>query len=93
MSCFRRIVVLTGIFVFFSCRSIRAQVAWDKADPARGILESVMLNLMYEIPSRTDVRECIITPGVILKGEEPLMVYEHELRARENNSGANSASA
>ncbi len=59
----------------------------------RGILESVMLNLMYEIPSRTDVRECIITPGVILKGEEPLMVYEHELRARENNSGANSASA
>ena len=59
----------------------------------RGILESVMLNLMYEIPSRTDVRECIITPGVILKGEEPLMVYEHELRARENSSGANSASA
>ncbi len=53
----------------------------------RGILETVMLNLMYEIPSRTDVRECIITPGVILKDEEPLLVYEHEVRAREEAEG------
>ncbi|MBW7863996.1 MAG: ATP-dependent Clp protease ATP-binding subunit ClpX [Candidatus Hydrogenedentes bacterium] len=48
----------------------------------RGILEGVMLGLMYDIPSRTDVRECVITPGVILKGEEPLIVYEHDQRGR-----------
>ena len=34
----------------------------------RAILEEVMLDLMYEIPSRNDIRECIITPEVI-KGE------------------------
>ncbi len=61
----------------------------------RGILESVMLNLMYEIPSQTEVRECIITPGAIIKGEDPILVYEHDLRAHESGSAssANSASA
>jgi ATP-dependent Clp protease ATP-binding subunit ClpX len=56
-----------------------AQQALKKETGARGlrsILEEVMLNVMYEIPSRKDVRECIITPGVILHGEEPLLVYE-----------------
>lgn len=47
----------------------------------RSILEQVMLNVMYEIPSRPDVHECIITKGVIDHGEEPLLVYEHEVES------------
>jgi ATP-dependent Clp protease ATP-binding subunit ClpX len=44
----------------------------------RAILEDVMLDIMYEIPSRKDVKECIITDGVILKKEKPILIYEEK---------------
>jgi ATP-dependent Clp protease ATP-binding subunit ClpX len=59
----------------------------------RSILEEVMLDLMFDLPSRKDVRECIITPGVILKSEEPLIVYEHETKSLNTGLERNSASA
>jgi len=40
----------------------------------RGILEDIMLDLMYEIPSRDDIAKCTITRGVILQQEKPLIV-------------------
>lgn len=58
-----------------------ADLAIEKETGARGlrsILEESMLGIMYDIPSRKDVRECIITPGVVRHSEEPLLVYEHE---------------
>jgi len=33
---------------------------------------------MYEIPSRDDVEECVISEEVIEQGAEPLMVYKRE---------------
>jgi ATP-dependent Clp protease ATP-binding subunit ClpX len=59
----------------------------------RSILEESMLNVMFEIPSRKDVRECVITPGVILKSEEPLLVYEHDQALEQQRSRPRSASA
>ena len=44
----------------------------------RSILESVMLDLMYEIPSRDDVEECVINEEVIEQGTKPLMVLKQE---------------
>ncbi len=44
----------------------------------RAILENVMLEVMYEIPSRSNVQECVISEEVILKGEQPILVYEKE---------------
>lgn len=37
----------------------------------RSIIESVMCNVMYEVPSRTDVTKCTVTKEVILNSEEP----------------------
>ena len=42
----------------------------------RSILEEVMMELMYDIPSRKDIKEVVITEGVILKREEPIVVYQ-----------------
>jgi len=42
----------------------------------RAILEDVMLDVMYEVPSRKDIKECIITEGVILKKEKPVLIFE-----------------
>jgi ATP-dependent Clp protease ATP-binding subunit ClpX len=42
----------------------------------RAILESCMLDIMYEIPSKEDVKECVIGEEVVLKKEEPILLYE-----------------
>ena len=44
----------------------------------RSILEASMLDLMYEIPSRDDVAECVINEEVIEQGTEPLLVFRQE---------------
>jgi len=66
-----------------------AKLAVERELGARGlrsIIEEVMLNVMYDIPSRKDVRECIITPGVVHDREEPLLVYEGEAERRNAQS-------
>ncbi|MBK7844031.1 MAG: ATP-dependent Clp protease ATP-binding subunit ClpX [Bdellovibrionales bacterium] len=58
----------------------------------RGVLETAMLDIMYEIPSKTDVKECIIEKGVITQKEKPRLVYRPEgeessaKKARSSNS-------
>jgi ATP-dependent Clp protease ATP-binding subunit ClpX len=46
----------------------------------RSILESIMLDIMYELPSKTGIKECVINEGVILKAEKPVFVYEKEAK-------------
>jgi ATP-dependent Clp protease ATP-binding subunit ClpX len=51
----------------------------------RAILESCMLDIMYEIPSAENVKECVIGEDVVLNGEEPILLYEppkNRLKAR-----------
>ncbi len=40
----------------------------------RSIIESVMMNVMFEIPSRSDVSKCIVTPEVIEASAEPMLI-------------------
>lgn len=46
----------------------------------RAILESVMLDIMYDIPSIPEIRECIINEEVVTKGESPLLLYESQAK-------------
>ncbi len=58
-----------------------ARQALKRKSGARGlrsILETVMLDLMYDIPSRDDVEECVINEEVIDQGAVPLMVLKQE---------------
>lgn len=73
-----------------------AELAIDKDTGARGlraILENIMLDVMFDIPSRKDVRECVITPGVLRNNEDPLLVYDHEHEHEETVEQEKSASA
>ena len=61
-----------------------ARQAMKRKSGARGlrsILENVMLDLMYDIPSRDDVEECVINEEVIEQGSNPLMVIKQEAEA------------
>jgi ATP-dependent Clp protease ATP-binding subunit ClpX len=39
----------------------------------RAIIEKLMLNLMYEMPSRSDIKRCLITKNMIENNEEPVL--------------------
>ena len=39
-------------------------------------MEATMLDIMYEIPSMSGVKECVINEDVILENEEPILLFE-----------------
>lgn len=53
----------------------------------RGILESTMTDVMYEIPSRNDIKKCIITKDTIVNKSEPkLVLSKKSLVNKEENA-------
>ena len=44
----------------------------------RGIMEKIMTDLMYDLPSRTDVTGCVITRGCVEGEEEPRLIYREK---------------
>jgi ATP-dependent Clp protease ATP-binding subunit ClpX len=44
----------------------------------RAILEGAMLDIMYDVPSKRNVREVVISEEVIDKAEPPLVVMQKE---------------
>jgi ATP-dependent Clp protease ATP-binding subunit ClpX len=44
----------------------------------RSILEEIMLDVMYEIPSQKSIRECLVTEETVAKKEKPILVYEKQ---------------
>ena len=58
-----------------------AREATKRKSGARGlraILEEIMLDTMYELPSQIGIKECIISEEVVTKREQPLIVYEKQ---------------
>jgi ATP-dependent Clp protease ATP-binding subunit ClpX len=47
----------------------------------RAIVEEVMLDIMYQLPSRQNVSKCIITKDTIVKSKEPIYLYEERKSA------------
>ncbi len=61
-----------------------AREAMKRNSGARGlrsILENIMLDIMYEIPSQPDIRECVISEEVVTAKEAPLLLYEGSLES------------
>jgi ATP-dependent Clp protease ATP-binding subunit ClpX len=59
-----------------------AKDAINRKSGARGlraVLESVMLDIMYELPSTPGVHKCVIGEEVITKGESPLLLNETQV--------------
>ncbi|MGD9214598.1 MAG: ATP-dependent Clp protease ATP-binding subunit ClpX, partial [Desulfobacteraceae bacterium] len=42
----------------------------------RAIMEACMLDIMYEIPSVENVKECVVGEDVVLNKEDPILLYE-----------------
>jgi ATP-dependent Clp protease ATP-binding subunit ClpX len=48
----------------------------------RAIMEEVLLGVMYDLPSRKDVRKCVIDRQVVLEGVNPTLVPKSEAPPR-----------
>jgi ATP-dependent Clp protease ATP-binding subunit ClpX len=56
-----------------------AQKALKRETGARGlrsILEELMLDVMFELPSQRSIKECVINEDVVAEVTKPIMVYE-----------------
>jgi ATP-dependent Clp protease ATP-binding subunit ClpX len=38
-----------------------------------------MIDVMYEIPSLSGVKECVITEEVVLKKDQPILIYNSKM--------------
>ena len=54
----------------------------------RGIMEDVMTDIMYEIPSRDDVEKCVITKETIDKEIEPKLLLVDQSKAKAHDETA-----
>ncbi|MBW2021885.1 MAG: ATP-dependent Clp protease ATP-binding subunit ClpX [Deltaproteobacteria bacterium] len=81
---YKKLFELEGVELKFTDEALLAiaREAVNRKSGARGlraIMESVMLDIMYDIPSTPGIRECIIGEEVITKGERPLLLYENQV--------------
>ncbi|MDZ7641029.1 MAG: ATP-dependent Clp protease ATP-binding subunit ClpX [Desulfurivibrio sp.] len=44
----------------------------------RSVMERAMLEVMYDLPSRDDVRECVISEQVVTNQDYPVILYDNE---------------
>ena len=80
---YQRLFEMDGVKLKFSQTALEAvaRVALERNAGARGlraIMEHAMLDIMYEVPSATGIKEVHVGQEVITKGEQPLIVYEKE---------------
>ena len=81
---YKKLFEIEGVSLKFTEDALLAvaQDAVKRKSGARGlraILESVMLEIMYDIPSTHGVRECVINEDVIAKKGAPLLMYENQV--------------
>jgi ATP-dependent Clp protease ATP-binding subunit ClpX len=79
---FQRLFEFENVALRFTDSALKAVAgkSLERKSGARGlraIMESALLDIMYEIPSMNAVKECVINEEVILNNEEPILLFEH----------------
>ncbi len=87
---YKKLFELDGVELEFEEDALReiAKEATERKTGARGlraIMEKVVMDLMYEMPSDEYMSKCLITKGVVLGEEEPIITYSDKPRQKRNN--------
>ena len=83
---YQKLFVIEGVELEFEDVALKTVVekAMERGTGARAlrsIIESIMLDVMYQLPSRHNISKCIITRETILKSKEPIYLYEERKSA------------
>ena len=78
---YQKFFQLDGVELVFAEESLvaiasKAQERGTGARGLRSIIEESLLGVMFDLPSRTDVRKCVITKETIEKGIDPTLLTE-----------------
>jgi len=85
---YEKMLELEGVGLTFDPEALKiiARKTIDRGTGARGlraVLEDVMLEVMYDLPSRQDVREVVITRECIEEDADPLLILEPDAKRKE----------
>ena len=80
---YQKMFEMEKVKLTFSKEALRAiaREAMRRHSGARGlraIMEDAMLDIMYDVPYREGIKECRISDSVVLKREQPQLVFEKE---------------
>ena len=78
---YAKLFEMDGVKLTFDDDAIKAvaKKSFERKTGARGlraIMESVMTDVMYEVPSDETIKECVITKESVLDGDEPRLIGE-----------------
>lgn len=84
---YQKLFELDGVHLSFTPNALKAiaHKAIERKTGARGlrnVMEQVMLDIMYRLPSLPGVKECIINSAVVQKAQEPVLLYEDSPKAK-----------
>ncbi|WP_457570626.1 ATP-dependent Clp protease ATP-binding subunit ClpX [Desulfovulcanus sp.] len=83
---YKKMFELDNVRLKFTRNSLKAiaKKALERKTGARGlrnVMETIMLDIMYKIPSMKGVRECLVNRAVVENNLEPLVFYEQEVKS------------
>lgn len=78
---YQKLFEFENVKLIFTEESLKAvsRLAIERGSGARGlrsIMENIMVDIMYELPSLKNIKECIINDGVVENKENPIIVYD-----------------
>jgi len=90
---FQKMFELDGIDLSFEPEALEliSKMAIKRNTGARGlrsIIESLLLDMMYELPSRGDVKRCVVTKKMVEEKSEPILVTTTENRKKKKEETA-----
>jgi len=79
---------LEGVGLTLDPEALRAiaRKTIDRGTGARGlraVMESIMLDVMFDLPGRMDIREVVVTRETVDESNQPLLILEPEAKRRE----------
>ncbi len=82
---YQKLFELDKVTLRFSRNALKAiaRLAMERKTGARGlrsVMEAMMLDIMYRLPSLKGVQECVINRAMVDNGAEPLLIYEQEAK-------------
>ena len=85
---YRKMFELEGIGLTFDKEALNkiVKMTLDRGTGARGlrsVIEDFMRDVMFDVPSRTDVREVVVTADCVDKSVPPLLVLHPETQKKE----------
>jgi ATP-dependent Clp protease ATP-binding subunit ClpX len=83
---YKRLLAMDGTALEFEEEALGAivQKAMKRHTGARGlraVMEEIMLDIMYKIPSMPEIKSCLITKEAVIQNQPPIFTYE-EIKKR-----------